>query len=116
MQHHGWDQVLKVTDDGEGLAGHAGAILPREAADQAGLTAGLGAALRRAGTSPVFDRGAALVSMAVAIALGATSVSDIAVLAHLAPVLGTAPSGAAIRRTLDLAGGVAMLQRIACGS
>jgi effector-binding domain-containing protein len=35
--------------------------------------------------------------------------SDIAVLAHLAPVPGTAPGGPAIRRTLDLAGGAAML-------
>jgi len=51
--------------------------------------------------------------MAVAIALGATSMSDIAVLAHLTPVLGTAPSGLTIRRTLDLAGGAAMLERIA---
>ncbi len=88
MQHNGWDHALKVTGDGEGLVGHAGAILLRKAADQAGLTAGLGAALRKAGTSPLFDRGAALVSMAVAIALGATSMSDVAVLAHLAPVLG----------------------------
>jgi uracil-DNA glycosylase len=40
---------------------------------------------RKAGTSPLFDRGAVLVSMAAAIALGATSMSDIAVLAHLAP-------------------------------
>ncbi len=113
MQHNGWDHALKVTGDGEGLVGHAGAILLRKAADQAGLTAGLGAALRRAGTSPLFGRGAALVSMAGAIALGATSMSDIAVLAHLAPVLGTAPSGPTIRRTLDLADGAAMLERIA---
>jgi hypothetical protein len=113
MQHNGWDHALKVTGDGEGLIGHAGAILLRKAADQAGLTAGLGAAARKAGTSPRWDRGAALVSMAVAIALGATSMSDIAVLAHLAPVLGTAPSGPTIRRTLDLAGGAAVLERIA---
>src|SRR5204862_5008691 len=104
---------LKVTGEGTGLIGHAGAILPRKAADQAGLTAGLSAALQRAGKSPVFDRGVALVSMAVAIALGATSMSDIAVLAHLAPVLGTAPSGPTVRRALDLAGGAAMLDRIA---
>ena len=51
--------------------------------------------------------------MAVAIALGATSMSDIAVLAHLAPVLGDAPSGPTMRRALDLAGGTAMLERIA---
>ena len=113
MQHNGWDHALKVTGDGTGLVGHAGAILLRKAADQAGLTAGLSAALRRAGKSPLLGRGAALVSMAVAVALGATSMSDIAVLSHLAPVLGAAPSGPTIRRTLDLAGTPAVLDRIA---
>jgi len=113
MQDNGWDHALKVTGSGTGLVGHAGAILLRKAADQAGLTAGLGAALRRAGKSPLLDRGAVLVSMAAAIALGATSMSDIAVLAHLAPVLGAAPSGPTIRRALDLAGTPAMLEQIA---
>jgi hypothetical protein len=113
MQHNGWDHALKVTAGGTGLAGHAGAVLLREAAGQAGLTGQLGAALRRAGTSPLSGRGAVLVSMAAAIALGATSMSDIAVLAHLAPVLGDAPSGPAVRRALDLAGTPAMLDRIA---
>ena len=104
MQHNGWDHALKVTADGTGLVGHAGAVLLRKAADQAGLTAGLSAALRKTGTSPVLDRGIVLVSLAAAIALGATSMSDIAVLAHLAPVLGDAPSGPTVRRALDLAG------------
>jgi hypothetical protein len=113
MQHMRWDHGLKVTGDGAGLVGHAGAILLRKAADQAGLTARLSAALQRAGKSPVFDRGVALVSMAVAIALGATSMSDIAVLAHLAPVLGATPSGPTIRRVLDRAGTPAVLDRIA---
>ncbi len=113
MQHNGWDHALKVTGDGAGLVGHAGAILLRKAADQAGLTAWLSAALQRAGKSPVFDRGIALVSMAAAIALGATSMSDIAVLAHLAPVLGAAPSLPTARRTLDLAGTAASLEAIA---
>src|SRR6201981_3366680 len=113
MEHNGWDHALKVTADGAGLAGHAGAILLWKAADQAGLTAGLGAALRKAGMSPVLDRGVVLVSLAAAIALGATSMSDIAVLAHLAPVLGDAPSGPTVRRALDLAGTAASLDRIA---
>jgi hypothetical protein len=113
MQHNGWDHALKVTGGGTGVVGHAGAILLRKVADQAGLTAGLGVALRRAGKSPVFDRGIVLVSVAAAIALGATSMSDIAVLAHLSPVLGAAPSGPTVRRALDLAGGAAMLERIA---
>jgi hypothetical protein len=113
MQHNGWDHGLKVTGDGAGLVGHAGAILLRKAADQSGLTAWLGTALRKAGKSPVLDRGIVLASVAAAIALGATSMSDIAVLAHLAPVLGTAPSGPTVRRALELAGGAAMLERIA---
>jgi hypothetical protein len=54
-----------------------------------------------------------LVSLAVAITLGAASMSDIALLAHLSPVLGTAPSGPTVRRALDLAGAPGMLGRIA---
>ena len=103
MQHNRWDHALKVTADGKGLVGHAGAILLRKAADQLGLTAGLSAALLRKGAAPLLDRGTVLASLAVAIALGATSMSDIALLAHLAPVLGDAPSGSTVRRALDLA-------------
>ena len=73
MQHNGRDHALKVTADWTGLVGHAGAILLRKAAGQAGLTAGLGSALRRNGTSPLPGRGTVLVSLAAAIALGATS-------------------------------------------
>jgi hypothetical protein len=98
MQHNGWDHALKVTADGAGLVGHAGAVLLRKAADQAGLTAQLCSALRRKGASPLLDRGLVLVSMAAAIALGATSMSHIALLVHLAPVLGGAPSGPTVRR------------------
>jgi len=113
MQHNGWDHALKVTASGTGLAGHAGAILLRKAAGQAGLTGQLSAALRKKSTSPLLDRGIVLVSVAVSIALGATSMSDIALLAHLAPVLGTAPSGPTVRRALELAGAPAMLDKIA---
>ncbi len=81
MQHNGWDHGLKVTDDGTGLAGHCGGVLLRKLADQCGLTAALEAALARAGTFPQISRGLVVVSMAIAIALGATSMSDIAVLA-----------------------------------
>jgi len=113
MQHMPWDHALTVTDGGSGLVGHAGAILLRKAADQAGLTGWLGAALQKPGKSPVFGRGGVLVSMAAAIALGAASMSDIAVLAQLSPVLGAAPSGPTVRRALDLAGMAASLERIA---
>jgi Transposase DDE domain group 1 len=113
MQLNGWDHALKVTADGKGLVGHAGAILLRKAADQAGLTGLLSGALKEKRTSPLIDRGTALVSMAAAIALGATSMSDIALLAHLAPLLGAPPSGPTARRALDLAGTPRMLDRIA---
>ena len=98
-----WDRNLSVAPDADGLVGHAGAVLLRKLADQCGLTSGLGAALGRKGKFPLIDRGMALVSMAVAIALGAASMSDIAVLAHQEPVLGAAPSDTTVRRTLELA-------------
>jgi hypothetical protein len=113
MQHNGWDHALKVTATGAGLVGHAGAVLLRKAADQTGLSAQLSEAARRKGSSPLLDRGLVIVSLAVAIALGATSMSDIALLAHLSPVLGAAPSGPTARRALDLAGAPRTLDRIA---
>src|ERR1700739_4041363 len=113
MQLNGWDHALKVTSDGKGLVGHAGSILLRKAAGQTGLSAVLSAALRKKNASPLFDRGMVLVSVAVSIALGATSMSDIALLAHLAPVLGAAPSGPTVRRALDLAGDNRARDRIA---
>jgi hypothetical protein len=98
-----WDRNLSVAPDAGGLIGHAGAVLLRKLADQCGLTSALGAALGRKGKFPLIDRGMALVSMAVAIALGAKSMSDIAVLAHQEPVFGAAPSDTTVRRTLELA-------------
>ena len=98
-----WDRNLSVAADADGLIGHAGAVLLRKLADQCGLTSALGAALGRKGKFPLIDRGIALVSMAVAIALGATSMSDIAVLAHQEPVFGAAPTDTTVRRTLELA-------------
>ena len=103
MQDTQWDRALKVTGEGEGLVGHAGAVLLRKLADQAGLTAALGPALARSRRFPLVDRGIALVSLAVAIVLGATSMNDITLLAHHAPVLGAEPSDTTVRRTLELA-------------
>ena len=103
MQDTPWDHGLKVTADGNGLVGHAGAVLLRLAADRTGLTGGLGPALAQPRKSPQVDRGVALVSTAAAIALGATSMSDIEVLSQLEPVLGAPPSDTTVRRTLELA-------------
>ncbi|HUY47753.1 MAG TPA: IS1380 family transposase [Streptosporangiaceae bacterium] len=98
-----WDQGLSVAAGDGGLTGHAGAVLLRKLVDQCGLTAALGAALQKAGKFPLFDRGVALVSMAIAIVLGATSMSDIALLAHQELVFGAPPSDTTVRRTLELA-------------
>jgi hypothetical protein len=112
MQHNGWDHGLRVTDEGTGLVGHGGGILLRKLADQCGLTGAMEAALAQAGKSPQLSRGVVFVSMAIAIALGATSMSDIAALAQLGPVLGAAPSGSTVRRALGVAD-VRTLERIA---
>jgi hypothetical protein len=100
MQDNGWDHALTVTADGTGLVGHAGGILLRELADRCGLTAALDAALTQKGTFPQISRGMVLVSTAIAIAMGATAMADIAVLDQLALVLGAAPSGSTARRVL----------------
>jgi Transposase DDE domain group 1 len=98
-----WDRGLTVTADGEGLVGHAGGVILRELADRSGLTAALKDALEREGRFPEADRGVALVSAAVMIALGGRSMSGIAVLAHLSAVLGEPVTWQTLRRTLDLA-------------
>jgi len=103
MQDNGWDHALTVTADGTGLVGHAGGILLRRLADRCGLTAALDAALTQNGTFPQLSRGMVLVSTAIAIAMGATAMADIAVLDQLALVLGAAPSGSTVRRVPGLA-------------
>jgi hypothetical protein len=97
----------------KGLVGHAGAILLRKAGDATGLTSLLSTALEEKGRSPLLDRGTVLVLMAASIALGATSMSDIALLRHLAPLMGGAPSGPTARRALEQAGSERALDRIA---
>jgi hypothetical protein len=57
MQDTRWDHGLRVTGDGQGVVGYAGAVLLRKLADRCGLTAALGPALARAGKSPLVDRG-----------------------------------------------------------
>ncbi len=104
MQDTPWDRGLEVTADGAGLVGHAGAVILRKLADQSGLTAALREALEREGRFPERDRGVAMASAAVMIALGGTAMGDIAVLGHLSRVLGEPVTRQTLRRTLDLAG------------
>ena len=81
MQDMPWDHGL----DGHRRRGRAGracraGVILREMADRSGLTAALRDALARDGRFPEVDRGMAMVSAAVMIALGGTSMSGIAVL------------------------------------
>lgn len=101
MQGIGWARRLSVAADAKGLIGHAGAALLRQCADKAGLTGALSAAMARRGRLPGWDRGVVLVQLAVAIALGATSMVDIALLEHQRGLFGAPPSDSTVRRSLD---------------
>ena len=96
----GWARRLSVAADGKGIIGHAGAVLLRACADQTGLTGALSGALRVRDRSPGWDRGVVLVQLAVAIVLGATSMTDIALLEQQAAVFGAPASDSTVRRAL----------------
>lgn len=101
MNGTAWDRRLSVRGDGKGLIGHAGAALLRKCADRTGLTGAFGAVFARLGGTPVWDRGVVLVQLAVAIALGATSMRQIALLSHHEQLFGTPPSDSTVRRSLE---------------
>ena len=102
-----------MTGDGRGVVNHAGARLLCELADGLGLTRGMSQALaptkqRRRG----HDRGQVLTDLAVAIADGATSISDLRVLADEPDLFGRVASVPTAWRALE-AVDEATLQRIA---
>jgi hypothetical protein len=93
---------LVVTADGRGVASHAGARLLSDLADAAGLTEGLSAAMaptkrRRRG----HDRGEVLVDVAVMIADGGDTFSDLAVLRDQPDLFGQVASTPTAWRALE---------------
>jgi Transposase DDE domain group 1 len=93
---------LTVTTGGQGVVAHAGARLLCELADDVGLTDALSEAMarskqRRRG----HDRGQVLVDMAVAIADGATTLSDVRVLGDQPGLFGDVASVPTMWRTLE---------------
>jgi hypothetical protein len=93
---------VKVTGGGAGIVNHAGALLLAELADQVGLTAALSTAMaptkqRRRG----HDRGEVLVDVAVMIADGGDTISDVAVLRDQPELFGAVASHATVWRTLE---------------
>ena len=93
---------LKVTGGGIGLVNHVGARLLCELADAVGLSEALSAAMastkqRRRG----HDRGQVLVDLAVMIADGGETISDLAVLRNQPGLFGEVASGSTAWRALE---------------
>jgi hypothetical protein len=93
--------ALNVTGDGTGVANHAGARLLADLADAVGLTSAVSAAIaitkqRRRG----HDRGEVLCDLAVAIADGSETISDLATLRDQPDLFGSVASHATVWRTL----------------
>src|SRR5215210_5032078 len=94
--------TITATANGEGVVSHAGSRLLADVADKTTLTAQLGvelAGLRRPWAR--HDPGRVLVDMAVAVADGATTISDVAVLADQAALFGPVASDSTCWRLLD---------------
>ncbi|MGH9279696.1 MAG: transposase, partial [Acidimicrobiales bacterium] len=94
--------ALKVTSDGKGVVGHAGARLLSDLADEVGLSQALSEAMaatkrRRRG----HDRGQVLVDLAVMIADGGEAISDLAVLRDQPKLFGDVASTPTAWRALE---------------
>lgn len=93
---------IAVTTGAKGVVAHAGARLLCDLADDVGLTEALSGAMaptkkRRRG----HDRGEVLVDLAVALADGATSITDIRVLGDQPQLFGEVASAPTVWRTLE---------------
>ena len=101
MKRTSWSSGLSVTAAGVGVISHAGAIAPRLLADRVGLTTELSGAMARRRFIPIHDRGRVLIDVAVMLADGGESISDIGVLRHQSGALGPVASAPTVWRTLD---------------
>jgi hypothetical protein len=104
---------LKVSADGMNVVSHAGTRVLSDLADEVGLTGGLSEAMaptkqRRRG----HDRGQVLVDVAVMIADGGETISDLAVLRDQPDLFGAVASTPTAWRTLEAVDDAA-LERIA---
>ncbi len=87
--------------EGKRLVGHAGAVLLRRCADRTGLTDALVKVLPSSTVAGWRDRAGVLVHLTVAIALGATNLSEAEQLhLHHRPLFGRSASDSTARRTL----------------
>jgi hypothetical protein len=94
--------TITATADGEGVVSHAGSRLLADVADKTTLTAQLAEALAGLRKPRArHDPGRVLVDMAVAVADGATTISDVAVLADQAALFGPVASDSTCWRLLE---------------
>jgi hypothetical protein len=94
-----------VTGDGDGLVSHSGMVWLAETADLSGLTAGLSAAM--AGVPQRrHDAGRTFAQVVLALADGATCLSDLAALRAQPALFGAMGSQATVWRTFDHVGPV----------
>ena len=94
-----------VRGNAEGLVSRGGLVWLAETADLCGLTAGFDAAFASL-PQRVHRPGRTMAQMVLALADGATAVSDIAVLRNQPAIAGRVPSGATVWRTFDAVGSV----------
>jgi len=94
-----------VTGDGSGMVSHAGLVWLAETADLAGLTTGLSAAMS-AVPQRRHDPGRTLAQMILALADGATCLSDLAAVRSQRSMFGPVASEATVWRTFDQIGPV----------
>ena len=106
---------ITVTADGAGVVSHAGSRLVADVADRSTLTGELSAALDRLRRPrAVHDPGRVLLDMALAVADGATTISEIAVLGDQRDLFGAVASDSTCWRLLDRLG-TADLSAVAAG-
>src|SRR5665647_913552 len=99
MQTTDWSHGVDIEVRGDDVVSHTGSVITRMLADATGLTGALSEALAR--PDVVHDRGRVLGDLAVAIADGATSMSDLAVLGDQPRVFGPVASTSPLWRTLN---------------
>jgi Transposase DDE domain group 1 len=103
-----WSKWLGVQVGGHGVVSHAGSAATRLLADRSGLTGALSGALARRGFAPLHDRGRVLADLAVAIADGATTITEIDTLRHQGELFGPVASDTTAWRALAECDGAAL--------
>lgn len=93
--------TIMVTADGSGVVSHAGSRLLADLAEVTSLTGQLAEVLAPAGRRRRHDPGRVLVDMAVAVAGGARTISDVAVLEHQPGLFGPVASDSTCWRLLE---------------